>query len=204
VYGTLRVAITAGVRFGSVTQGVSYDVRNLLAVSPTNVPAVGMDEIRIEASGLGLRVWSAGGRVGGTACEASEWESDSSVRCKSAGGVFGTLRVAVTAGARVGSLTHAVSYDAPAVSYTIDDDGNEFNATANLPPGGSVVTVLGAGLGIVAYTDSARTGQSSCEATEWQSDSSLVHPRPFSLSPLPETLNPKPSTPNPSLLNPTP
>ncbi|KAJ1470089.1 hypothetical protein T484DRAFT_1849086 [Baffinella frigidus] len=185
VLATLRVAITAGVRAGSVTEGLSYDLRNLVAVSCTgnvtdcsaasgNVPAVGLVVIRVEASGFGLREWSAGSRLGHTACEASEWESDSSLRCMTAGGVGGSMRVAVTAGARVGSLTDVVSYDTPSLAYIIDEQGNAFNATANLPSGGSVVTVLGAGLGVMSYTDSARTGQSRCEATEWQSDSSLT------------------------------
>ena len=43
--------------------------------------------------------------------QATEWVSDTSVVCKTSGGVDGSMVLAVTAGGRGGSLTESLSFD---------------------------------------------------------------------------------------------
>eukprot|EP00961_Rhodomonas_salina_P252599 3414277-Rhodomonas_salina.1 len=54
--------------------------------------------------------------VGMTACEGTEWVSDSSVRSLVGQVISGTRRVSVTVGERTGSTTETVSVDAAAMS----------------------------------------------------------------------------------------
>ena len=63
---------------------------------------------------------SQAARLGGTASEATDWVSATSLRCALVMSSGHTLRVAVTAGERVGAtLTEALSYDAPQVNQCV-------------------------------------------------------------------------------------
>eukprot|EP00961_Rhodomonas_salina_P250271 3383300-Rhodomonas_salina.1 len=54
--------------------------------------------------------------MGHSGCESTEWESETSVRCQTGGGVRGTRRVTMTVGERSGSVTGVWSTDLSAVS----------------------------------------------------------------------------------------
>ena len=58
---------------------------------------------------------------GSTACESSEWISDTMLWCKHAESAWGSRRVIVTAGWRPGTVTEALSFDVPLVR------GNQFD-----------------------------------------------------------------------------
>ena len=56
-------------------------------------------------------------RIGGSACGASEWLSDSGILCRgTSAGAGAGLSVAVTAGLQTGSLSFALSYDVTCLS----------------------------------------------------------------------------------------
>ena len=59
----------------------------------------------LAGAGFGAGDYTAVARAGGTAFEATAWASGGEVRCMNVLGVFGTLRVAVTAGGRGGTLS---------------------------------------------------------------------------------------------------
>ncbi len=102
----------------------------------------GIISYHLEVINQSLRCWcrySSIGRFGGTGAQATEWVSDSSVVCKEAAGAAGSLAVAATAGADVGSISEAVSYSGGSVSSVV-----RVNAGTT---GGESVTVVGAGLG---------------------------------------------------------
>merc|ERR1719199_1337483 len=148
VYGTLRVSVTAGGRAGTTTEAASYDVASPSGAVRGNAASTGSVSMTVSGSG----------RVGGTACETTlGWESDSSVRCLSAGGVYGTLRVSVTAGGRAGTTTEAASYDVASLS--------------SVKRSNAAITGSGSGMGVLDYTGSARVGGTACESSEWESDS---------------------------------
>eukprot|EP00286_Rhodomonas_abbreviata_P024601 CAMPEP_0181297044 /NCGR_PEP_ID=MMETSP1101-20121128/5026_1 /TAXON_ID=46948 /ORGANISM="Rhodomonas abbreviata, Strain Caron Lab Isolate" /LENGTH=505 /DNA_ID=CAMNT_0023401947 /DNA_START=215 /DNA_END=1732 /DNA_ORIENTATION=+ len=160
---TRRIGITVGETVGSETDALSYDVM-LSTTLMANVQSTGSVSVTVAGSGLGGMSFSAWARMGHSSCEASDWESDSSVRCLSSAGVRGTVRVGVTVGEALESMSESLSY-ALTLSSLIQ---------ANAGTTGSVsVTVAGMGLGGMMQSIRRRVGQSSCEASEWVSDSSV-------------------------------
>jgi hypothetical protein len=116
--------------------------------------------------GLGLVALTALGRMGQTGCEGTEWESETSVRCLTWGkGIRGTRRVAMTAGERTGSGSAMYSVDVGSMSVT--------RGSNRAGTGSASVTVHGAGLGLVLFTAMGRMGQTGCEGTEWESETSV-------------------------------
>ena len=164
--GTLRVAVSAGGQWGTLTAGVSYDAGSVSSVVGDNVASAGSSEVTVSGAHYGTSAYSVGVRVGGSACESEEWASESSVVCRVGAGVGGTRRVAVSAGGQWGTLTAGVSYDAGSVSSVVGDNV----ASA----GSSEVTVSGAHYGTSAYSVGVRVGGSACESEEWASESSVV------------------------------
>jgi hypothetical protein len=72
----------------------------------------------VEGMNLGQNDYTGMARIGETGCESTEWLSDSEIECLHAAGVFGTMRLAVTAGARPGTTTEAFSFDSPSLDGT--------------------------------------------------------------------------------------
>ena len=83
--------------------------------------------------------YSGSGRVGQTGTQGTGWLSETSLVCGVAGGLEGSLRVAVTMGTLAGSESEGASYDASGVSIV---------GAVNIgKTGGGSVTVAGAGFG---------------------------------------------------------
>jgi hypothetical protein len=115
---------------------------------------------------MGLETYTGRGLNGKTGCEATEWESETSVRCLMTHEDRGTRRVVMTAGERGGSVTQTYSSDCSCLSYI---------RPSNRAGTGSVsVTVHGSNFGLIVDTFKVRLGQSSCEATEWESEASVM------------------------------
>jgi hypothetical protein len=163
--GTLRMAMTAGERSGSGSAMHSVDVGGLSVTGRSNGAGTGSASVTVHGSGLGLVLYTAMGRIGETGCEGSEWESETSVRCLTSSGSRGTRRVAMTAGDQGGSLTRVMSFGALVLSSS-----RRSNAART---GSAFVTVHGAGLGHAALTGMMRAGQTGCEGTEWESETSV-------------------------------
>ena len=100
-------------------------------------------------------------RVGGTACEATSWLSSSSIACVasrglSGGGAAGV--VAVTVASVVGTVTRAVSYDAPVVR-NVTAVSQDLGASAGT---GILLLLHGEGFGSLDYSLRARVGGVNC------------------------------------------
>ena len=119
----------------------------------------------VHGSSLGLVAYTGMVRSGETGCEGTEWESETSVRCLMGHGARGTRRVAMTAGERSGSMSEGYSVDEGRMSVT----GGRNRAGT----GSGSVTVQGAGVGLVGMTAMVRAGQTGCEGTEWESETSV-------------------------------
>ena len=149
--GTVRVSVTAGQRAGSLTEMASFDgpgVSSVLVGLLANRGSTGSTSVTLSGIGFGTVGTSASGKVGATGCESSEWTSSSSVRCLTAAGVRGTVRVGVTAGVRTGSVTELGSYDGPRASSALMRNGAS--------TGSASVTVAGSGMGTADYSGGAR------------------------------------------------
>ena len=74
--------------------------------------------------------------------------------------------MALTAGARVDTLTEALSYDVVSLTRLLP---------GNAPATGAVsLTVNGAGMASDLYSPTARLGATACEGTTWVADTELV------------------------------
>ena len=119
----------------------------------------------MHGASLGLVAFTALGRVGQTGCEGTEWESETSVRCLVGHGARGTRRVVMTAGER--GRQHDARVLGGRGRMSVMRRSNRAGT------GSASVTVHGAGLGLVAFTALGRVGQTGCEGTEWESETSV-------------------------------
>ena len=165
--GTRRLVMTVGEQGGgSVTQGWSADVGALSVMRGQNAAGTGSASVTVHGASMGLVTYTGRAREGHTGCEATEWESETSVRCMVTHGARGTRRLVMTVGERGGgSVTQGWSADVGALSVM----GGQ-NAAGT---GSASVTVHGASMGLVTYTGRAREGHTGCEATEWESETSV-------------------------------
>ena len=113
------VAVSVGVRVGSLSVAMSLDEGSVSVGRRGNVVSSGSLSVSVWGSDLGLGVYSLGVRVGSTSCERSGWESDTSARCLAGSGVMGSLRTAVSVVGQVGSLSVAYSADVGALSAVL-------------------------------------------------------------------------------------
>ena len=95
----------------SVTQIWSLDVAVLSVLQASNRDALGGESVTIQGGSLGRVGYSGVGREGQTGCEATEWISDTSARCRVTQGVSGTRQAVVTLAKQTGSMTQAFSVD---------------------------------------------------------------------------------------------
>ena len=118
-----------------------------------------------DGAGVGVGSGAGGGREGeiggeGVVCE---WEGD--LRGLEWFRARGSSGLVMTVGERGGSVSQAWSIEAPGLSIM-----TRLNAAGT---GSTSVTVHGASMGLVSYTGRAREGQTGCEATEWESETSM-------------------------------
>ncbi|KAJ1470339.1 hypothetical protein T484DRAFT_1848117, partial [Baffinella frigidus] len=132
--------------------------------SGANLATTGGAAVDMRGEHLGAYDTSPAGRVGGSACEASSWVSDSALACHAPAALRGTRGVTLTAATSFGSAGAVLSFDAPIVA-----------GSRNLPTGLSVsTTVQGKGFGAWASSAAARVGGTAAESTAWGGDASLV------------------------------
>merc|ERR1719199_636794 len=168
--GTRRVAMTAGERLGSTSAGFSVDAKGAVSAitAVLNRASTGSASLTVHGMGLGSREYTTLANSLGPACEATEWESDTSVRCLHQASFRGTKKVAITIGERVGTGTemYMLSIDTGVMSGS--------RKTNRAGTGSSSMTVHGAGFGWVTwYSSQARYTQTGCEGTEWESETSM-------------------------------
>ena len=163
--GTRQLVMTVGERGGSRTQAWSVDVGALSVMRRHNGAGTGSASVTLHGAGMGLETHTGRAREGHTGCEATEWESETSVRCLVTHGAQGPRRLTMTVGERGGSLTQGWSVDAGALSV--------MRRQNRAGTGSALVTVHGASMGLVTYTGRAREGHTGCEATQWESETSV-------------------------------
>ena len=170
--GSRGVTITVGLAIASISEVVTYDGPDSTSIQSVNRPGTAATDasVVLHATGLGLEDLSLGSRLGGTTTERSVWASDTALSTRFATSGRSTHRVVVTSGERVASLTESYTFDAPVLRSP--------PSTANLATRGqggdaAVAVLLGAGLLHGGLSGAARAGGTSCEQSEWASDSSV-------------------------------
>ncbi|KAJ1467356.1 hypothetical protein T484DRAFT_2027455 [Baffinella frigidus] len=150
ISGTRRVALTVGVRAGSVTEAWSLDVATISNLVRMNHPSTGSVSVTIRGAHMSVFQPTHASRVGFTSCESSTWTSSTSVACRPSHGLASTRRIAVTAGIRTGCITEAFSYASPLIS-SLD------MTRSNCPAAGNcIMYIYGSGFGVDDFTPMAR------------------------------------------------
>lgn len=110
---------------------------------------------------------------GSTACQSQSWVSATAVTCQIHPGTGAAIHHSFTLGSMVGTMVHALTYDAPLVS---------FQTTTNLPTtSGGILTLRGLNfatdnLSAPSTTAAASTGlgQTACASTGWISPTAVT------------------------------
>jgi hypothetical protein len=149
---------------------------NILTHTPGN------DTLAISGSNYGTYDSTPKVRVGGSACAASRWTSDSSVECKLAAGTGSQYDVRVTVGQQEGSKPNSFAFNTPLVSSISTTRGQSSDGTTYVAlAGDTVISVFGSGFGLgntavrmaIAKAPYNGSDSSPCEPATWFSDSSL-------------------------------
>ncbi len=114
--GNSGAAVTVARQYGTLTGVLSYDTLTISALRLGNGPAIGScvggscSGVTVLGSNFGAFDQTLRARVVGTACEATNWMSDSSVVCFVAGGTRVMHNVVVSLALRASTLSLAFSF----------------------------------------------------------------------------------------------
>lgn len=163
---TRRVSMTAGLQGKSQSEVFSVDASEVSSIGRVNVDVSVRLSVTMSGEGFLQCPLLESARVGQTACERSEWMSETAVVCLLSHSGSQTRRVSVTWGLVLGSVTEMVSVDLEIVSKI------EIGNLDTL--GGEAITIFGFGLGISSFCAAARVGQSATKQSDWISESSMM------------------------------
>jgi hypothetical protein len=143
---------------------MAYSEKALLV--PPNQPSTGTKNVEIVGSAFGMQAYSGQGRGRHlSACEATNWISDTGVMLRVSAGTSASRTIILTVGIQANSITFAVSVDKIRLSSS-----RRSNVASS---GAHSITVSGSGLGLRDHTGHMRVQGSSCEATLWAADSAV-------------------------------
>ena len=164
--GTRRATISAGVRLGTVSESVSADMTAASFAWIYNGASTGAVAVSMHGADMAPFVFSPSARLGHSACEQTDWSSDTCVLCSATQAMGRSGRTVATVGERVSSSSEAFSAMTGAVSLSLPS-----NSAAT---GSRAVTVYGMGLGLESVSLFMRLGVTTCSSSAWYSDTSLV------------------------------
>ena len=168
----LGVTLTVALRENTLSQAFTYDAVGVVdplkgsgASGPnSNGPMVGALTITVIGSNLAHNDYTGAVRVGHTACQGSEWVSESAIMCKESTGLLNSLAII---------LSLAVQHSSLSVSFTYNHPEIKASTATNLPnQPAEPVTIFGANFATHQTSARARLGGTSTQATMWFSDSS--------------------------------
>eukprot|EP00961_Rhodomonas_salina_P164202 2211802-Rhodomonas_salina.1 len=172
--GTLRMVATAVFRVGTLTEAWTYDQSSISLSSYANTCGSLARSVTVSGMNLGDYHVSQRGRIGRTACEATNWMSDTDVSLRRSGGHSpSTARILMTAGNNPGTTTDMFSHD---LSINIVAATNASSFVANRPAtGSSSLTVTGSYMDFLfaSITSWMKIGNTMAEVTEWESATTI-------------------------------
>ena len=125
----------------------SADRRVMSGAVGANAGASGSAIVAAVGARLGLAGLISSVRMGASAGRATAWVSDTSVQCLGGGRVGGSLRVSVSGGGRIASVTRGLSGDAWGLSVV-----GRTRRSNGASMGSVSWTVSGRGLGVGAWS----------------------------------------------------
>ena len=148
-----------------MTQGFSSDLSVVSISRRSNGAGTGAASVTVHGASMGHVCYTGKAREGHTGCEATEWESDSSVRGFSAIGSRSTAQLVLTSKSVAGSISQAFSFDLSVVSSISPPNSAVMGKRAEL--------VSGHSFGALDYTTEVSIGSSACHATQWRAGTSV-------------------------------
>ena len=148
-----------------MTQSWSADVAGVSMVGKSNRAGTGSASLTVHGASMGLVSYTGRAREGQTGCEATEWESETSIRCMVGHGARGTRRGIVSVLGHGASVSFGFSVDASWLS--------SLRRSNRRGSGSASLTVHGSSLGLSSLSRSSRVAQTGCEATEWESETAI-------------------------------
>ena len=143
---------------------LGYSEKSLLV--PPNQPTTGTKSVLLRGSAFGVQDITVEGRSRHvSACEATDWLSDSGVTIRVSAALSASRTTVITAGQLSNSISLALSVDQSCVSSSY---------RANTISPGQLVTILGSGFGLRDHSDILALQYTDCETTIWLSDSSIL------------------------------
>ena len=108
---TRRLFLTLSVRVGSLSHAWSFSGPVASGLNYANLPGSGAISATVYGHRFGLSFITSRLRSSMTGCEATDWESETSVRCRLGHGAGLSRRLMITVGERSGSLSQRWSTD---------------------------------------------------------------------------------------------
>mmetsp|Transcript_29238 Transcript_29238/g.45802 ORF Transcript_29238/g.45802 Transcript_29238/m.45802 type:complete len:574 (+) Transcript_29238:293-2014(+) len=166
--GSQQGILTVGLQTGSLSEAMSLENVGMHELGRSNAMGrTGSTSVTVYGISLGVRDPSLRSTGGGTGCEATGWESASSMRCQAGASVpAGSLTVSVTVGSRTGTMSEVVSSDMVGVSGVSRTNLDGSTGLVSL-------TIQGRGLVMSEYSGSSRVGQTGCKGKGWESETSI-------------------------------
>eukprot|EP00961_Rhodomonas_salina_P123154 1658811-Rhodomonas_salina.1 len=93
----------------------------------------------------------------------------SSVTCKAARGMLGSMGIGLTVGQMGGSLSEASSYD-----HDTWVDANRTSSNIPVMSNGTAVRILAAAFGAGEISAKSSVGSTACESSTWMSESAIA------------------------------
>jgi len=144
----------------------SYDAPAVTSTLSYELKTMGQETLTVRGGSFATWANSAQARLGHSAAEAMNWNSDSQLTLKVPAGCGKDKSVAVTSQLRTGSLSKAVTYQVPTLSSV---------AAPNLATAGGFRFISVSGSNFVQYETSSRSsvGKTAAIRTLWASDTTV-------------------------------
>ena len=165
---TLRTrvsAFTVGRQVGCHTSAFSIYSPSISSRTFQNLASTGAILATFHGSGLGLSSRTASQRFGSTTVTRSIWLSDTGISGRAGYGLRHSRSVLVSVGQVSSTSTSLFSFLQCMLSI--------ISVTNSAPTGTVSLTLTGAQMGMAAASSSARAAISSCETSQWKSDTAV-------------------------------
>ena len=160
---SMAVVLTVGQTMQSATEVLSYFGSLVFGIARSNA-AHNSIAIMLHVVSMGMIGKSLKGRMGISACKAMEWRSSTAMTCMSVRQQGVSLSSVITAGHAVGTISHAISLDAPSGLLLPHNSATKHDQS---------MIIRGFGFGYASISLSLRLGISGAEATSWTSHTVL-------------------------------
>ena len=161
-----RVSLTLGSQTTSLTRTLSYEAPIVSGSYPANTLFAFRSLVTIIGDSFYVEDGSLRAQMGNTACEASLWMSETSLRCRVSAGNSASALAMVTNARMPAAASECVSYDVPAVSS---------ESMRNVPPAQHTRAILnGVDLGSIDQSTKVRHGMTAGESSAWISGTAVV------------------------------